>query len=399
VSWPAVSIGEIVADLRSGFASGDDDPEGIVQFRMNNVERSGELNWNKLRRVPQSKARKDLLVHPGDILFNATNSPDLVGKTALFTGFDEPVTFSNHFLRLRSKREKAHPAYLARWLQREFAHGRFAGMCRSWVNQASITKDQLASLEIPLPTLDEQRRIAAILDKADALRRKRKRALGLLNRLTQSVFASMFGDLVATQQFPRGAVGQWVADFETGKNLAPDPDDLSLGYRVLKVSAVTSGNFDPDESKPLPADYIPPTSHLVQKGDLLFSRANTEELIGATALVERSYKKLVLPDKIWRFAWSRTNTPDPIFIRELFRSAPFRREISKRATGTSGSMKNISKEKVLQIGVGMPSRERQAAFSDIANQNDMVIACMAGQLAKLEQQFSSLQHRAFTGQL
>ncbi|OZA71694.1 MAG: hypothetical protein B7X77_12925, partial [Caulobacter sp. 39-67-4] len=228
---------------------------------MNNVGRTGEINWEKLRRVPRSKARDDLLVQNGDILFNATNSPELVGKTALFSGFSEPVTFSNHFVRIRAKHRVAESAYVARWLQREFERGRFASMCRSWVNQASITKDQLTSLTFPLPPLEEQRRIAAILDKADALRRKRKRALELLDGLTQSIFVEMFGDLVESHTYPRGTVSDWVAGFDTGKNLAPDPDARNIdGYRVLKVSAVTKGIFLPEESKPLPIGYKPPAS-------------------------------------------------------------------------------------------------------------------------------------------
>ena len=60
--------------------------------------------------------------------------------------------------------------------------------------QSSLSLEQISQLEIPLPPLDEQRRIAAILDKADALRRKRKRALDLLDSLTQSIFIELFGD-------------------------------------------------------------------------------------------------------------------------------------------------------------------------------------------------------------
>ena len=63
-----------------------------------------------IRRVPDVRARNGLLVEEGDILFNVTNSPQLVGKTALFKGFSEPVTFSNHFLRIRSNRKVVEPA-------------------------------------------------------------------------------------------------------------------------------------------------------------------------------------------------------------------------------------------------------------------------------------------------
>lgn len=202
----STTIGDIAADMRSGFASGEDDPDGVVQFRMNNVGRTGEINWNKLRRVPASKAKDGLLVRPGDILFNATNSPELVGKTALFSGFKEPVTFSNHFVRIRTKDNSVEPAYVARWLQREFEHRRFASMCRSWVNQASITKDQLASLSLPLPSLDEQRRIAAILDKADVLRRERKRALKLLQEIAASLTQAYLSGPSATNSIELGKV-------------------------------------------------------------------------------------------------------------------------------------------------------------------------------------------------
>ena len=69
------------------------------------------------------------------------------------------------------------------------------------------------------------------------------------------------------------------------------------------MSAVTSGIFDPSESKPAPLDYSPQRSHIVCDGDLLFSRANTSELIGATAFVKAPPPDLLLPDKLWRFKW------------------------------------------------------------------------------------------------
>ena len=68
------------------------------------------------------------------------------------------------------------------------------GCTSSGVNQASIAKDDLLSLEIPLPPLDEQKRIAAILDQADELRRLRQRAIDRLNELGQAIFYEMFGD-------------------------------------------------------------------------------------------------------------------------------------------------------------------------------------------------------------
>src|SRR5690606_23830958 len=84
--------------------------------------------------------------------------------------------------------------YLMRWLNLQFLRGRFKGMCRQWVNQATVSRDALLSLNVPLPPISEQRRIAEILDKADALRAKRRDALTRLDTLTQSIFVDMFGD-------------------------------------------------------------------------------------------------------------------------------------------------------------------------------------------------------------
>ncbi len=210
----------------------------------------------------------------------------------------------------------------------------------------------------------------------------------------------MFGDLTETDRFPRGAVSEWVQDFETGKNLAPDPDaKQASGYRVLKVSAVTRGMFMPEESKPLPLSYDPPAAHFVRIGDLLFSRANTADLIGATAYVDVSAKNLVLPDKIWRFVWRRAAAPNPHFIHALFSTTAFRRELTKRATGTSGSMKNIAKEKVLQIEVGLPDRNKQDDFALAQDRVRSSRNLVSLQAQLLEDQFHSLQSLAFSGQL
>ena len=193
--WPETAISDVVADATPGFACGEHVQDGVFQFRMNNITTEGQLDLGKRRRVPRNYRNIDrFLLHPGDVLFNATNSPDLVGKTAFFPGLGESAVFSNHFLRLRPRDGEIDGRYLTRWLNLQFLQGRFKGMCRQWVNQATVGRDALLSLKIPLPPLPEQQRIAAILDKADALRAKRREALRKLDTLAQSIFLDMFGD-------------------------------------------------------------------------------------------------------------------------------------------------------------------------------------------------------------
>src|ERR1700741_3630386 len=103
----SVPLTELLADARSGFASGEDVSEGLVQVRMNNVTTEGRFDWSKIRRVPiPINGSNGLFAEPRDVLFNHTNSPELVGKAAYFAGYSEPVTYSNHFIRLRPNKAR-----------------------------------------------------------------------------------------------------------------------------------------------------------------------------------------------------------------------------------------------------------------------------------------------------
>ncbi len=132
---------------------------------MNNVTTSGRLDWSSFVRVPrpnQDAAAYEL--QPGDVVFNNTNSAELVGKSALFDGYAEPVAYSNHFTRLRTSAE-LEPGYLASWLNSQWRAGVFSAICNRWIGQAAVSREKLLGLVMPLPPLDEQRRIIAILDE------------------------------------------------------------------------------------------------------------------------------------------------------------------------------------------------------------------------------------------
>lgn len=267
--------------------------------------------------------------------------------------------------------------------------------------QPNINQGIIKSLAIPLPTKPEQRRIAAILDQADALRAKRREALAQLDSLTQSIFIEMFGDPVANDRvWPFVAVSDFVAGFESGKSIVADDEDESESpFRVLKISAVTSLEYKPEHSKAVPSDYTPPASHIVRKGDLLFSRANTTELIGATAYVNETPDNLLLPDKLWRFVWFEKPRAAPLYVRHLFQQVKFRQEIGQRASGTSGSMQNISQPKVLSIRVGNPPLALQQTFATRIQSVEALKITHKAALQELDRLFASLQHRAFSGEL
>lgn len=257
-------------------------------------------------------------------------------------------------------------------------------------------------LSIPEPPpLPEQRRIAEILDKADALRAKRHAALVQLDTLAQSIFVDMFGDPATNPKgWPLRLVADYVAGFRGGKSIEADiEDNAATRNRVLKVSAVTTMKYLPGKSKPVPDSYEPPAEHFVRAGDLLFSRANTTQLVGAVAFVEDTPPHFLLPDKLWRFVWREPLLADPVFVWALFQTEMIRGEIGRRATGTSASMKNISHEKVLSIRTILPPLDTQRDFARRMKALERLKSTYRASRITCDALFASLQQCAFRGEL
>jgi len=188
--WPLVRLEEVVAEALPGFAVGERDPHGVVQLRMNNVDTQGHLNWSDYVRVPATSGMiSKYRLLSGDVVFNNTNSTALVGKSARFAGYAEPVVYSNHFTRLRPVPDRLDSAYLAAWLLRLWQQHTFEDLCNRWIGQSAVNREKLLALEIPLPSVSVQRRIVAKLDEQmSALDRAEKALAG--QQATASILAT-----------------------------------------------------------------------------------------------------------------------------------------------------------------------------------------------------------------
>lgn len=207
----------------------------------------GPLDLAKRRRVPHSahKRLEFFLLRDGDVLFNSTNSPDGVGRAGLIRGLDEPAVFSNHFFRLRTDFARLDPGFLTRWLNWNFQRGVFLGMCRQWVNQATVARESLLDMPIDLPPIEEQRRIAAILDHAAHLASMRAASLQQLDASEAAQFNALFGNLSSHGNGARPLRGL-LTGIDGGRSPVCEARPRADGeYGVLKLGAVTTGTYRP----------------------------------------------------------------------------------------------------------------------------------------------------------
>jgi type I restriction enzyme, S subunit len=168
-------------------------------------------------------------------------------------------------------------------------------------------------------------------------------------------------------------IGDLLLRIEAGKSFRCEARPASLSeWGIIKVSAMTWGAFREEENKAVPAGVVLNPDFEIRAGDILVSRANTEEYVGAPVLVDRCRRHLLLSDKSLRLVPSdRLNSR---WLYYLLSSPAVRREISRRATGTKDSMRNISQETLASIHVQVPPLAEQ----------DRIVATLEDHLSRLD---------------
>src|SRR3972149_1002607 len=132
--WEVAKLADVILEAKSGFASGRRDPNGILQLRMDNINTQGHIRIDAGVKVPISKDFRNYLLQPGDILFNNTNSVDLIGKAAIFKGEFSRCVYSNHLTRIRVDTRKAVPQWILYLLVRKWRLGTFKSICHRHVH-------------------------------------------------------------------------------------------------------------------------------------------------------------------------------------------------------------------------------------------------------------------------
>jgi type I restriction enzyme S subunit len=257
----------------------------------------------------------------------------------------------------------------------------------------SIRLSEIAAAKIPLPPVEEQRRIVTVLDKADELRAKRRAALKELNTLTQSIFLEMFGDPFTNPKgWPIKTVGDVASKITDGEHQTPQR--TTQGIKLLSARNVRDGFIDVKD-----VDYIGPEEHErirrrcnPEKGDILISCSGT---IGRVAIVQTT-EPISLVRSVALVKPNRALV-DEVFLSNYLRTPALHSKMQRSAN--SSSQANLFQGQIRELPTTLPPLSLQRGFASRITAIETLKAKHRTALAELGALFTSLQHRAFSGKL
>ena len=259
--------------------------------------------------------------------------------------------------------------------------------------QKFVSLNVLRNIVIPYPPIEEQHRIAAILDKADAVRRKRQSAIALTEELWRSAFLEMFGDPVTNSKgwefFELQAVTECIVDCPHST-----PDWTDNGIICLRTSNLTEGGWNWDDTRYVTEeDYRNRTSRAeIFSGDIILSREGT---VGIAAIVPDEFQVCMGQRLVQVRPEQRLIKPSYLLRLLLWQLAPER--IGKLMRGSTSQHLNVKDLRSMSIPVA--SLELQEQFSKLARQIDALKEKMIKSESEQEKNFNSLLQRAFRGEL
>lgn len=201
-SWEEKTISEICSSLKYGTSKKSSDDGEVVVLRMGNLQ-NGEIDWSNLSYTSDEEDIKKYLLKSGDVLFNRTNSPELVGKTSIYRG-EMPAIYAGYLIKLDYEKNIVVGDYLNYYLNSSKAKEYYMQVKTDGVSQSNINAKKIGEFEIPLPTLSEQHEIVRLIN--DLLARERsaqqaaEQALASIDLIKKSILARAFRGELGTNK-------------------------------------------------------------------------------------------------------------------------------------------------------------------------------------------------------
>lgn len=388
MSWPVSCLGDVSEFIRNGASIPQSkDAGGMPITRIESISER-VFNPNKCGYAGVGDGGYlEYRLRLGDILVSHINSEKHLAKCAIFehVGFD--VIHGMNLLCLRPDQEKIVPRFLFHYLTSPDFLRLIPAITKKSVNQASFTVTAFKALAIPLPPLPEQKRIAAILDQADAIRRKRQQAIQLADDFLRAVFLDMFGDAVEGAEnivrfsdiavLDAPMVDPRDEEFIDLMHIGPDRIEKKIGKLLPALTAreegVISKKFLFDDRYVLYSKIRP----YLRK----CAMAERVGLCSADMYPVRPLEGIATREFLWMLLLSD-------FFTAYTESLPARANIPK-----------LNREELEAFTLSLPDYSEQLKFSSIVRATKIASQRVVESAAYVDGAFESLSQKAFSGQL
>ena len=394
MSWEATAPLDTVSEVIRGVTFAKADSSNIEEENTLPILRAGNIQQQiildeGLVYVSKNKIKNHQILRSNDIVMcTSSGSSKLVGKSARIEK-NWHGSFGAFCAGIRPNPEIVSPSFLFHFLQ--------SSLFRRWTKSSdgvgikNIRSSDLKSFPIPLPPLPEQKRIAAILDQADALRRQRQAALDRLNTLGQSIFYDMFGDI------------------KTGNDTLLDIADLQIGHpfksknyveqetsgKLCRGANVAPNKLDWKDTKYYPEDMLDKLdSYRLFEGDIIVAMDRPWISNGfKNARVKTTDLPSYLVQRVARIR--ATNKYDEAFLFALINHPSFTRHCKPTET----TIPHISPKDFKTFQFALPDKNMRELFMIKISELEKALVGFRSQLKTLNILFTSLQQRAFRGEL
>jgi len=386
-------LGRVITQVRGisyqkGDAITEQIPGYIPLLRANNIE-GGSLNSSDLIYVPKEIVKDKQIVRRGDIVIAASSgSINIVGKAGFATS-DNNITFGAFCKLIRSKQDHIVPEYLNFYFQSKKYRAIISNLAQG-ANINNLKNEHIDELEIPLPPLPEQKRIADMLDKADALRKKNKELLDAYDELLKATFLDMFGDPVTN---PKGWNKKKLGDFGNWRS-GGTPSRAIKEYYEGSIPWLSSGELESlyvsDSNEKITEKAISESAaKKIEVGSLLLGMYDTAALKSSiTASIVTCNQAIAfakLDDKKINTLFTYTQIQ---LGKEFFRS---------KQRGVR--QKNLNLSMIKSIELIFPPLKLQNKFAQIVENIEVQKALVKQSLQESDDLFNGLVQKAFKGEL
>ncbi len=346
--------------------------------------------------VPAERISARQRIRRHDVMIAASSgSLDVVGKAArALTDYEGGF---GAFCKVLRPSTKVNPAYFAHFFKTPDYRRRVSALAAG-ININNLRNEHLDDMRIPLPPIPEQRRIAELLDRAEALRAKRRAALAQLDTLTQSIFLDMFGDPATNPKgWPQKRLGELIS-VGPQNGLYKPSGDYGSGTPILRIDAFYDGIVTKLASlKRVRISAAEEALYALREGEIVINRVNSREYLGKSALITGLKELTVFESNMMRFDVDRESLVPGHLIQYL--QTGFVKAHILRCAKDAVNQSSINQQDVKAIPVVVPPLSAQRLFAQRLAARDRIKGSHDASSAELDALFASLQHRAFRREL